>query len=186
MKIKYNFLRSNLVEGIMHIWNCLHGVQSVEFIITSAKTLRKWVVCWVVLVLQLEFLWLAASIVHVIGSINCRPHINSMFRVLVTVTVLHMELSFLLELTVLRVRIDSFALEFLLDDFALDESFWFFEIVHGADNFGVSGDDVCMDVGVLCPDSVLNPNWAVLIVGGLVEVVSGTGRKYASLCIIHC
>jgi hypothetical protein len=56
------------------------------------------------------------------------------------------------------VRIDPFALEFLLDDFALDESFGFLEIVHGAYNLRVSGDEVCTDVGVLCADSVLNPN----------------------------
>jgi hypothetical protein len=38
---------------------------------------------------------------------------------------------------------------------------------------------------VLCADSVLNPNWAILIVGSRVEVVSGTGRKHTSICIIH-
>ncbi len=179
-------MRSNLVESIVYIWNCLYCVQPVEFIISSAKTLRKRIVCWEVLVLQLKFLWFAASVVHVIGSINCWPYINSLLWVLVTVAVLHMELSFLLVLAVLWVRINSFVLEFLLNDFALDESFGFFEIIHGSDNLGVTRDDVSTDVCLLCPYSVLNPNWTVLIVGSLIKVVSGAGRKYATLCIIHC
>ncbi len=53
-----------------------------------------------------------------------------MFGVLVTGAVLDMELGLFLVLAVLRVRIDTFALEFLLDDFALDKSFGLFEVIH--------------------------------------------------------
>ena len=80
--------------------------------------------------MQLEFLWFAASVVHVVRTINRGAHINSMFWVLVTGAVLDMELSLFLVLAVLRVRINAFALEFLLDDFALDKSFGLFEVIH--------------------------------------------------------
>lgn len=135
--------------------------------------------------MQLKFLWFAASVVHVVGTINCRAHVNSMFWVLVTGAVLDMELGLFLVFAVLRMRVDAFALKFLLDDFAFDESFGLFEIIHRANDFGVSGYDIGTNVSMLSPDSILNPDRTVLIVGCLVKVVLGTGRKYTAFCIIH-
>jgi hypothetical protein len=82
-------------------------------------------------------------------------------------------------------RVDALTLKFLLDDFAFDESFGLFEIIHWANDFGVSGYDIGTNVSMLSPDSILNPDWTVLIVGCLVKVVLSTGRKYTAFCIIH-
>lgn len=170
----------------MHIGNSFHGVQPVKLIISPTKTLRKRIVSRVVLVLQLKLLWPTASIIHVIRTVNCRTHIYPVLRVLVTATVLHVELRLLLVLAVLWVRVHPLTLKFLLDYLALYETFGFLEIVHGPYDLWVGGNDIGTDVGVLCPDAILDPHWAVLVVGSLVQVVSGARRKNTWLCIIHC
>jgi hypothetical protein len=53
-----------------------------------------------------------------------------MFWVLVTGAVLDMKLGLFLVFAVLRMRVDALTLKFLLDDFAFDESFGLFEIIH--------------------------------------------------------
>ena len=169
----------------MDIWNCFYSIESIKNVVSSAEAFRECVVGGIVLVLQLKLLGLATAVVHVVCAIDGRAYFDSVFGVFVTVATLDMELSFLLIFLVFGVRVDAFALQFLLDDLAFDESFRFLKIIHGAYDLWVSGDDVCANVSKFRSDAVLDPDWAVLIVGSLVKVVSSTGRKHACLSIIH-
>jgi len=107
----------------MDIRNSLYCVKSIELEITSTEALRKGVVGRIVLVLKFKLLGSAAAVVHVVSPVNRRSDIYAVFRVLVTVAVLDMELSFFEVLLVLGVRVDPFTLQLLLDDLALYESF---------------------------------------------------------------
>ena len=118
----------------MHLADGFDGVEPVELEWPSVEAFAEIVVAGEVLLLDLKICWFAAPIVHVVGVVNGVAHVQAMLRV-IGVAFADMELSGFLELIVLGVGIDSFPLEVLPDDFALDESFCPSEILEGAHYF---------------------------------------------------
>ena len=82
-------------------------------------------------------------------------------------------------------RIDSFILQLLLNQFTLYKSLRFLEVIHGFDYLRVCWNDGRFYVDFLWPGTVLDPWGTVLIIGCLIERILSVSRKSASFSVIH-
>ena len=66
----------------MHLRDGLDGVESIELEGASVECRGKVVVAREIFLLDLELCWSAASVVHVVGAVDRRAHVQSVLRVL--------------------------------------------------------------------------------------------------------
>lgn len=177
--------KSNIVKAIMNIGYSFNSIKSFKLEITSTKTCSKGIIAGEILVLNLKLSWLAWAIVHIICTIYGRTNIEAMLGILIAISIFDMKLCFFDVLFVFGIRIDALALEFLLYNFALDKSLWFFEVIHRGNNFWIGRYLGCFNINKFRSSVVLYPRRTILVVGSLIESVFSVSRKCAGFSIIH-
>ena len=148
--------------------DCFNGVQSIEFEGSSVECPCEVAVAGVVLLLDLEVGGLARAVVHGVGVIDGVADVESVGGV-VGVACFCVELVGFLVPCVFGIGVDSFLIKSFLDNFASDQPFGSFEILHGANNFRISGDGIFFEIGLLGSLVALDPGSAVLLVGGVIK-----------------
>lgn len=168
-----NVMVSYIVQEVVNLRHCFHCIETVELKISTIEGLSEVTIAWEVFLLNLEFSWSAAAIVHVVCTVNSRSDVESMLRVF-SVSIGHMELSLFLVARILRMRIHAFLLESLADDLAFDQLLSSFKISECTYDFRVSGHYVFFEIDFFRSDIILNPRRAVLLVSGIVETALGS------------
>ena len=163
-------------------WFC--GVKSVIPEVTPTETLGESMVAREVLIGQLEFCRLAWPIIHVVSSVNLWSYLEAVFGIFERFRILDWKFGSFHELLVLTGQVDTLALQSLLDDLALDQTFGFSEVIHRLTDFGVSGHFGSLNVHFLSPGAFLDPRKTVFAVDRLVQSIFAYSRK-TGLSIIH-
>ena len=145
-----------------------NGVQSVEFEGSSVECPGEVAVAGVVLLLDLEVGRLAGTVVHGICVVDRIADVESVSGV-VGVACFCVELVCFLVPCVFGIGVDSFLIKSFLDNFASDQPFGSFEILHGANNFRISWDGIFFEIGLLGSLIALDPGRSVLLVGCVIK-----------------
>lgn len=73
---------SHVVEEGVHLGDCLDGVEAIELEGAAIEGFGEVVVAGEVFLLNLELRRPTVSVIHVVGAVNCRAHVESMLWVL--------------------------------------------------------------------------------------------------------
>ena len=181
---RYKGMLSHIVEVVMNSAYCFYCVQAVEFEGTSVEGSCEVAVAGVVFLLDLEVCWFSWAVVHVVGVIDRVSNIESMSGV-VRIASFGMELGSFLIPGVLGIRVDSFFIESLFDDFIFDQSLCSFEILHGSYDFWVGGNGIFFEVGEFWSLIALHPRCSILLVAGVVKCTLGGSGEGVFPWFIH-
>lgn len=152
----------------MNSTDCFNCVQSIEFEGSSVECPGEVAVAGMILLLDLKVSRLARTVVHGIGVIDRIADVESVGGV-VGIACFCVELVCFLVPCVFRIGVDSFFIKSFLDNFASDQSFSSFEILHCANNFRISRDGIFFEIGLLWPLIALDPGRSVLLVGCVIK-----------------
>ncbi len=176
---------SEFIQSIMNFWRLYRCVESVISKVSPTESFSEGIVAGEVFVCQFKLCRLAGSVIHIVRSVDLWTDLQAMLGIFEQLRILNWKFGSLHKLLVLINETYAFALEPLFDDFALDQTFGFFEVVHRLTNLRVGWDFGSLNIHFLSPDAVLYPRRAVFTVDCLVQSSFPNSRKITVLSIIH-
>lgn len=153
--------------------------------VSPTKTLTEGMVAREIFFVQLKFSRLARTIIHVVSPVDFWSHLQAMLRIFECFRALNWKLSSFLELVIFFGHVNTILLQYLLNDFAFNETFSFSEVIHRVGDLRVSRHLGRFNVNILILSPILDPWRAVLTVGCFIESIFPNSRKRTVLAIIH-